>query len=122
VIRESGGPGWALVGDAGCFRDPITAHGITDAFRDAEILAAAVARGGDEALADYEATRNAMALPLFEVTSRIASFEWDLEELRRLHRRLSEEMVREAEWIAGLDAAPAPVAPASAALAAVPTG
>jgi flavin-dependent dehydrogenase len=122
VIRESGGPGWALVGDAGCFRDPITAHGITDAFRDAEILAAAVARGGDEALADYEATRNAMALPLFEVTSRIASFEWDLEELRRLHRLLSEEMVREAEWIAGLDARPAPVASASAVTAAVAAG
>ena len=35
------GPGWALVGDAGYHRDPITGHGITDAFRDAELLAAA---------------------------------------------------------------------------------
>ena len=35
------GPGWALVGDAGYFKDPITAHGITDALRDAELLAGA---------------------------------------------------------------------------------
>ena len=34
-----GGPGWALVGDAGYFKDPITTHGITDALRDAELLA-----------------------------------------------------------------------------------
>ena len=30
------GPGWALVGDAGYHKHPITAFGITDAFRDAE--------------------------------------------------------------------------------------
>ena len=35
-IRSCGGPGWALVGDAGYYKDPITAHGITDALRDAE--------------------------------------------------------------------------------------
>ena len=44
-IRQSWGPGWALVGDAGCFTDPIGVHGLTDAFRDAELLARAVAAG-----------------------------------------------------------------------------
>ena len=39
--RRAAGPGWALVGDAGYHRDPITGHGITDAFRDAELLAEA---------------------------------------------------------------------------------
>ena len=39
---SASGPGWALVGDAGYHRDPITGHGITDAFRDAELLADAV--------------------------------------------------------------------------------
>ena len=39
VVRQPYGPGWALVGDAGYHRDPITGHGITDAFRDAELLA-----------------------------------------------------------------------------------
>jgi 2-polyprenyl-6-methoxyphenol hydroxylase-like FAD-dependent oxidoreductase len=38
-VRAATGPGWALVGDAGYHRDPITGHGITDAFRDAELLA-----------------------------------------------------------------------------------
>ena len=38
-VREAAGPGWALVGDASEHRDPITGHGITDAFRDAELLA-----------------------------------------------------------------------------------
>ena len=36
------GPGWALVGDAGLLMDPITGHGITDAFRDAELVADAM--------------------------------------------------------------------------------
>ena len=39
------GPGWALVGDAGYHKDPITAQGMLDAFRDAELLADAVDRG-----------------------------------------------------------------------------
>jgi 2-polyprenyl-6-methoxyphenol hydroxylase-like FAD-dependent oxidoreductase len=38
-VRRSWGPGWALVGDAGYFKDPISTHGITDALRDAELLA-----------------------------------------------------------------------------------
>ena len=38
-MRRSWGPGWALVGDAGYFKDPLTAHGLTDALRDAELLA-----------------------------------------------------------------------------------
>ena len=41
-LRRAWGPGWALVGDAGYWKDPISAHGLTDAFRDAELLARAV--------------------------------------------------------------------------------
>ena len=40
-IRKAWGNGWALVGDAGYFRDPLSAHGMTDALRDAELLARA---------------------------------------------------------------------------------
>ena len=58
VIRESTGPGWALVGDAGYFKDPITAHGITDALRDAELLASAIIAGGDGALTAYQEARD----------------------------------------------------------------
>jgi len=38
-LRRAYGPGWALVGDSGYFKDPITSHGLTDALRDAELLA-----------------------------------------------------------------------------------
>ena len=40
-FRKPYGPGWALVGDAGYNKDPITAQGITDAFRDAVLCATA---------------------------------------------------------------------------------
>ena len=38
-LRTAAGPGWALVGDAGHHKDSVTARGITDAFRQAELLA-----------------------------------------------------------------------------------
>ncbi len=41
TCAEAHGPGWALVGDAGYHRDAVTGHGISDAFRDAELLAVA---------------------------------------------------------------------------------
>ncbi len=94
-LRQSFGPGWALVGDAGYFKDPVTAHGITDALRDAELLARAVAVGVDDALAGYQETRDAMALALFEVTDEIASCEWDLATVQQMHFALSNEMKRE---------------------------
>ena len=43
-VRHPVGPGWALVGDAGYHRDAITGHGISDAFRDAELAATALDR------------------------------------------------------------------------------
>jgi 2-polyprenyl-6-methoxyphenol hydroxylase-like FAD-dependent oxidoreductase len=52
-FRESAGPGWALVGDAGHFKDPAPGQGISDAFRQAEALAPVIVQavdGGDEAL------------------------------------------------------------------------
>jgi 2-polyprenyl-6-methoxyphenol hydroxylase-like FAD-dependent oxidoreductase len=58
-FRESAGPGWALVGDAGHFKDPAPGQGITDALRQAERLAGDVvdglsgARPLDRALRDW---------------------------------------------------------------------
>lgn len=71
-FRKPHGPGWALVGDAGLHKDPITAQGITDAFRDAEILARAIDDGLSDrqplnaALAGYERQRNEAIMPLYE--------------------------------------------------------
>jgi len=77
--RKPFGPGWALVGDAGYHKDPITAEGITDAFRDAELLADALDAGfsGDRpleaALVDYERSRNEASRPLYELTYELAA-------------------------------------------------
>jgi 2-polyprenyl-6-methoxyphenol hydroxylase-like FAD-dependent oxidoreductase len=91
-LKRSWGPGWALVGDAGYFRDPLTAHGITDAFRDAELLARAVGKGTDDALRDYQAVRDSVAREFMDVTDAIASLEWDMDEVKHLHHRLSKSM------------------------------
>jgi flavin-dependent dehydrogenase len=67
-LRRPFGPGWALVGDAGCHKDPFMALGICDAFRDADFLAEAVHEGlsGEApfkiALARYERRRNQAAI------------------------------------------------------------
>ena len=98
-MREAAGPGWALVGDAGYFKDPLTAHGITDAFRDAELLSRAILSG--QSLYDFEATRNACSVELFSITNRIASLEWSLDELKSLHMRLNQIMKAEQAMIAG---------------------
>jgi flavin-dependent dehydrogenase len=102
-LRRAWGPGWALVGDAGYFKDPLTAHGMTDALRDAELLARAIVAGTDEALAGYQAVRDEVSMGLFEATDRIASFAWDLDEARTLHQALARHMAAEVELPLGLD-------------------
>lgn len=79
-IRNPVGPGWALVGDAGYHRDAITGHGISDAFRDADLLATSldrVLRGeASEAsgLARYHAERDDQLREIFEITCELATF------------------------------------------------
>ena len=101
-LKQAHGPGWALVGDAGYFKDPLTAHGITDALRDAELLATAVAGGSAAAFAAYAAVRDDLSAVLFDVTDSIASFAWDLDEARSLHAALNRAMKREVEYLAAL--------------------
>ena len=98
-FRRAHGPGWALVGDAGYFKDPLTAHGITDALRDAELLATAIDAGSDQALADYQEQRDAASLDVFESTDAIASFNWDLTSVRVLHESLAKAMSREVKQL-----------------------
>ena len=98
-FRRAHGPGWALVGDAGYFKDPLTAHGITDALRDAELLASAIDTGSDTALAEYQEQRDAASLELFETTDAIASFSWDLTTVRVLHETLARAMSREVKLL-----------------------
>jgi flavin-dependent dehydrogenase len=75
-FRVPSGPGWALAGDAGHHKDPAIARGIADAFRDADLLAAAVADGWhgdlDAALAEYGRQRDRCAIPLSDANLDIA--------------------------------------------------
>jgi len=95
--RKPYGPGWALVGDAGYHKDPITAQGITDAFRDAELLAEALdaaftgTRALDDALADYERIRNEETRPMYELTYGFASLAPPPAEQQALFARLRED-------------------------------
>ena len=111
-LRRAWGPGWALVGDAGYWKDPISAHGLTDALRDADLLArAVVAAAADpsdeaEALAEYQAVRDRLSLPLFAVVDTIAGQRWSDDEIGGLLLQLSAAMADEVDAIAALDPVP----------------
>jgi 2-polyprenyl-6-methoxyphenol hydroxylase-like FAD-dependent oxidoreductase len=89
-FRTSHGPGWALVGDAGYTKDPITAQGMSDAFIDAERCATALdaalsgTRPFDEVMAERERARDAHALPVYEFTTQMATLEAPPPELQHL--------------------------------------
>jgi flavin-dependent dehydrogenase len=79
-VRKPYGPGWALVGDAGCHKDPVRALGICDALRDAELLADALPAslsGGPAGAVDlgaYERRRNQATMDEYEANLRAARF------------------------------------------------
>ncbi|HEY6590859.1 MAG TPA: NAD(P)/FAD-dependent oxidoreductase [Actinomycetota bacterium] len=81
-LRQAFGLGWALVGDAGYYRDAVTAYGISDAFRDAELLAVALDRAlgataeAEEAaaLARYQRQRDQALREVFEITCRLSAY------------------------------------------------
>jgi 2-polyprenyl-6-methoxyphenol hydroxylase-like FAD-dependent oxidoreductase len=89
-FRAPYGPGWVLVGDAGYTKDPITAQGISDAFRDAERCSAALdaalsgRRSLDDAMAEYQRERDEHALPMYEFTCQLASLEPPPPEMQHL--------------------------------------
>jgi 2-polyprenyl-6-methoxyphenol hydroxylase-like FAD-dependent oxidoreductase len=106
-VRAAAGRGWALVGDAGYHRDPITGHGITDAFRDAELLAGQLGRAlrGElserEALRSYAHQRDRALAPIFDVTCQLAAFP-PADEFAELQKQLSVLLDEEATELAAL--------------------
>jgi flavin-dependent dehydrogenase len=62
--RQPVGPGYALVGDAGHFKDFVTGQGMTDAFLDAEQLSAAIVDPRPGAFEHYWRARDVKTLPL----------------------------------------------------------
>jgi len=89
-FRRPYGPGWALVGDAGYDRDPLTAQGISDSFIDSENLTEAIDAGFSErgpledALAEYEGSRNERVTPLYHFTCELAKLEPPPPEIQQL--------------------------------------
>ena len=109
-LRQAFGPGWALVGDAGYYRDAITAYGISDAFRDAELLAVALdqalADGAEEttALAAYQHQRDQALAEIFQITCQLAAYP-PVPAFIELQKQLSAAIDRQA---AALAARPVP--------------
>jgi 2-polyprenyl-6-methoxyphenol hydroxylase-like FAD-dependent oxidoreductase len=64
-LRQATGPGWALVGDAGHFKHPATAQGISDAIEQALHVADALTTPAED-LSDYEAWRDERAREHYE--------------------------------------------------------
>ena len=89
-FRKPSGPGWALVGDAGYHKNPITAMGINDAFRDAELVAEAIddhlagRRPFEEGMRAYQEIRDAEAGPVYEFADDFARLEPPPPELQQL--------------------------------------
>jgi flavin-dependent dehydrogenase len=108
VFMACQGPGWALVGDAAYFKDPLTAHGITDALLHAELLADAVDAGTAAALQAYESTRTTIATPVFDATEAIATFSWTLDQVRVHHTSLARAMAAEIDAALAAFREPAP--------------
>ena len=108
-LRRPWGPGWALVGDAASWKDPISAHGLTDALRDAELLARAVSDDltgklpADLAYRRYEQVRNRLTAPILRDADEIAAMGWDGHQIGVLLRRLNQAMSDELAVIAELD-------------------
>ena len=89
-FRKPYGPGWALVGDAGYNKDFITAQGILDAFRDAELCATALdqsfsgARPFEDAMGEYQRTRDAQVGAMYDFTCELATLEPPPPELQQI--------------------------------------
>jgi flavin-dependent dehydrogenase len=96
-FRKPYGPGWALVGDAGCHKDPILALGVCDAFRDADFLVDALDDGLSgrrpiaEALHGYEQRRNEASMAEYRENLHLARFQPVPEETYRLRAALRED-------------------------------
>jgi flavin-dependent dehydrogenase len=107
LLRRAHGPGWALVGDAGYHRDAITGHGLSDAYRDADLLAGALdqaLRGDIEegtALAGYQRQRDAALREIFDLTCALASYP-PVAEFVDLQKRLGVAIDVEAATVAAV--------------------
>jgi 2-polyprenyl-6-methoxyphenol hydroxylase-like FAD-dependent oxidoreductase len=113
-FRTPCGPGWALVGDAGLAMDPVTGQGISDAMRDAELLADAITdglggrRSLEKALHEYQHARDRAVKPMYDFTQDIASMAPPRIEQQLLFRALERDP-RQTERFLGVLAGAVPI-------------
>jgi len=104
-LRRAHGLGWALVGDAGYHRDAVTGHGLSDAYRDAELLAVALHQalrgdtGEGAALGAYQYQRDKALREVFELTCALAAYP-PVPEFVELQKQLSRAIDIEAAELA----------------------
>ena len=109
IRRTAHGPGWVLVGDAASTTDPVSAHGITAALRDAELAARAIDEalrhpiGARATLVGYEAERDRWRR-IDDIAWEMAAYRWDAARLLELQLAFGQELVREAQSMAALGA------------------
>lgn len=76
-FRESAGPGWVLVGDAGHFKDPTPGQGIADALRQTEKLAPAIEQAlggaGDQPFLEWWAWRDNDAMDMYWLAHQLGT-------------------------------------------------
>jgi flavin-dependent dehydrogenase len=109
-IRRPIGPGWALVGDALCYKDPATAHGMSNALRDAQLLALELVSKSSAGI--YQHALLELSVPIFELTEKVVRLDWSHDRLRAAHVELSQLMKKELSFLNQLDSSD-PFLPAS---------
>jgi len=114
-FRKPYGPGWGLVGDAGYNKDPITAQGISDAFRDADAFSTALdevftgVRSFDEAMADYHQARDMHAMPIYEFTTQLATLEAPPPDVAQVLFAVSQSPAAQADFVSMIAGTMSPV-------------
>ena len=114
-FRKPYGPGWGLIGDAGYNKDPITAQGISDAFRDAEVYSTALheiftgARTFEDAMAEYHAARDEHALPIYEFTTQLATMEAPPPEVQQVLLAVSTNAQAQSDFVSMVAGTMSPV-------------
>lgn len=105
-LRRASGPGWVLVGDASYFKDPVSAHGITDALIGAELVADAIVQvarcGADEreAFGHYADVRDGFAAAMMPPVARLAGLDLDLAAKQQAFKEVAAVMRDEYAFLA----------------------
>ena len=113
-LRRPCGPGWALVGDAGCHKDPFLALGMCDAFRDAELLANALDEAFtgllplEQALAGYHAVRDRSTLPDYRLNALLARTMAPPDQLLRVRAAVRGDPLATRRFVLGSEGVPDP--------------